>query len=851
MLSIAGLDESPQIDVRFLVPQKRSRRPGSAWVPGGIFAGSGSDAGFGPRTMRLRVIALLTRPKAPSVVLGLAVAAAFIVVETLVVCSLNVVTGTTGRFGTLFLLGVLVVSMVWGLGLSVTMSVASAIAFAYFRSWPTAHFAPFDPQNWMVIGVFLVLALVANALASLARVGERFFDLTPDLLCITDPERVVRVNPAFTQILGYSLDDLAGRPFLDLVVPEDRDDVRALLEQLPGRAEPARFENRVLCRDGSQRWVEWSVVWHRGRAYAVGRDITERRRDQDELHQAQVVAEASRDKLGELAEQQAGLRRVATSVARGASPAAVFAAVCDELAGVLHVVNAGLLRYEPDGTGLVVADQYEPGITTMPVSGERIPLGGEDVGALVLHTRRPARIDDHANAPGPEAERIRASGLGSIVGVPIVVEGVLWGAAIVGSRGPRPLPPDTEARIADFADLVATAIANAATRAELQASRDELSVLAEQQAGLRRVATLVARGVDPSEVFSTVADEMAGCLRVNNASVNRFDGDEVVVLALSHLDQGMKYKPVVGERHTLEGDNIATRVIQAGRSARLDSSDVQQAPGSIAARLREMGLRCAVAVPIVVEGQVWGMAAVGSSAPEPLPPDTEARVGDFADLVATAIANAATRAELVASRARIVAAADDARRRLERDLHDGAQQRLVSLGLQTRLAEASVPPQLDDLKNQLSRVVSGLTDVSVDLQEISRGMHPAILSKGGLGPALKTLARRCTVPVTVDLAIDRPLPDSVEVGAYYIVAEALTNAAKHSRASQVDVCAEAKDDNLNLSIRDDGIGGADLGKGSGLIGLKDRAEALGGQMRILSPAGSGTSLHIAIPLGSE
>jgi signal transduction histidine kinase len=264
-----------------------------------------------------------------------------------------------------------------------------------------------------------------------------------------------------------------------------------------------------------------------------------------------------------------------------------------------------------------------------------------------------------------------------------------------------------------------------------------------------------------------------------------------------------------------------------------------------------MGLRCAVAVPIVVEGQVWGMAAVGSSAPEPLPPDTEARVGDFADLVATAIANAATRAELVASRARIVAAADDARRRLERDLHDGAQQRLVSLGLQTRLAEASVPPQLDDLKNQLSRVVSGLTDVSVDLQEISRGMHPAILSKGGLGPALKTLARRCTVPVTVDLAIDRPLPDSVEVGAYYIVAEALTNAAKHSRASQVDVCAEAKDDNLNLSIRDDGIGGADLGKGSGLIGLKDRAEALGGQMRILSPAGSGTSLHIAIPLGSE
>ena len=800
--------------------------------------------------MGLRVLALVNRPKAPSLVLGIAVAVAFIAVETLAVCSLNVVTDSTGRFGTLFLLGVLAISMVWGFGLSMTMSVASAIAFAYFRNWPTTRFAPFEPQNWMVIGVFLVLALMANALAGVARVGERFFDLSPDLLCIASPESVIRINPAFSHILGYSLDDLASRPYLDLVVPEERDHVRALLEQLPGNAEPVRFENRVICKEGSPRWIEWSAVWHRGLFYGVGRDVTERRRDQDELQQAHVVAEASRDKLRVLAEHQAALRRVATLVARGASQSEVFAAVSDELTGVLHVVNAELLRYESDGTGLVVAAQYQPGITKMPLSGERIPLEGDDVGARVLHTGRPARIDDHANAPGAEAERIRQSGIGSIVGVPIVVDGALWGAAIVGSRGSEPLPPDTESRIADFADLVATAIANAATRAELQASRDELSVLAEQQAGLRRVATLVARGASPSEVFSTVADEMAACLRAHNASVNRFDGDEVVVLALSHLDEGMKYKPVVGERHTLEGDNIATRVLRAGRSARLDSSDVEQAPGSIAARLREMGLRCTVAVPIVVEGQVWGMAAVGSSAAEPLPQDTEARMGDFADLVATSIANAATRAELVASRARIVAAADEARRRLERDLHDGTQQRLVSLGLQARLAEASVPPQLDDLKVQLSRIVSGLMDVSVDLQDISRGIHPAILSKGGLGPALKTLARRSIVPVTIDLAIDRRLPDSVEVGAYYIVAEALTNAAKHARATQVEVCADSGDDNLYLSIRDDGIGGADLGKGSGLIGLKDRAEALSGQMQITSPSGGGTSLHITIPLDS-
>ena len=189
-----------------------------------------------------------------------------------------------------------------------------------------------------------------------------------------------------------------------------------------------------------------------------------------------------------------------------------------------------------------------------------------------------------------------------------------------------------------------------------------------------------------------MADEMAGYLRANNASVNRFEGHEVVVLALVYLDAGMKYKPVVGERHTLEGDNIATRVIHTGRAARLDSSEVQDAPGSIAARLREMGLRCTGRSPSSSTGGCGAWPPLARRHPEPLPPDTEARIGDFADLVATAIANAATRAELIASRARIVAAADDARRRLERDLHDGAQQRLVALGLQTRLAEASVPP---------------------------------------------------------------------------------------------------------------------------------------------------------------
>jgi signal transduction histidine kinase len=245
---------------------------------------------------------------------------------------------------------------------------------------------------------------------------------------------------------------------------------------------------------------------------------------------------------------------------------------------------------------------------------------------------------------------------------------------------------------------------------------------------------------------------------------------------------------------------------------------------------------------------VWGAAIVGSSRPEPLPPSTEARVGDFADLVATAIANAATRAELTASRARIVVAADEARRRFERNLHDGAQQRLVSLGLALRTAEASVPAEQGALQAQLAAIVRGLTGVSEDLQEISRGIHPAILSRGGLGPALKTLARRSTVPVVLQLSLDQRLPESAEVAAYYVVSEALTNTAKHAQASEVNVDAEADGEYLLISIRDDGIGGADLVKGSGLIGLQDRVEALGGHMEIESPAGSGTSLMVKIPL---
>jgi signal transduction histidine kinase len=574
--------------------------------------------------------------------------------------------------------------------------------------------------------------------------------------------------------------------------------------------------------------------------------VSERPDEQDRLAEVPGIGGASRERLSLLVEQQAALRRVATLVARGVSASHVFSAVADEMVRCVNA-NAAVHRLEGDTLIIVAAAGFDPGAPSTPVVGERFSvIGSDNIAAMVLRTGRAARVDSHENAAGPIAARLRELGLHSVVAAPIVVDGRVWGLASVGA--PERLSSGTEERLGDFAELVATAIANAATRDELQTSRDQLRELAEQQAALRRVATLVARGVSPSEVFAAVADEVARCLDIDNVAMSRFEGDEVAVVALSRTDPGMKNPLFVGERSTLDGDNITTRVFRTGRAARLDGSEAQNASGPIAERLREMELGCMVGVPIVVNSRLWGMVGVGASTPEVLPADTEVRLGDFADLVGTAIANAATHDELIASRARIVAAADEARRRLERDLHDGAQQQLVSLGLQLRLAESSVPPELQSLKEQLSGVVSGVTAVASDLQEISRGIHPAILSDGGLAPALKTLARRCPIPAKVDALLEGRLRESVEIAAYYVVAEALTNAAKYANASEVNVCAQIQKDNLCLSIGDDGIGGADPRKGSGLIGLKDRVEALGGHVNVISAPGSGTSLHVTIPL---
>ena len=252
----------------------------------------------------------------------------------------------------------------------------------------------------------------------------------------------------------------------------------------------------------------------------------------------------------------------------------------------------------------------------------------------------------------------------------------------------------------------------------------------------------------------------------------------------------------------------------------------------------------------MVQGRLWGALLAASVGQHALSEDAEARIGSFTDLVATAVSNAENLAELMASRARVLAAADEARRQIERDLHDGAQQRLVSLTLAVRAARASVPPMSGSLAGELAMVADGLTSVLDDLRELARGIHPSILSDGGLIPALKTLARRSIVPVEIDVQAIERLPEPVEVAAYYVISEALANAAKHSNASIVQVGAEIAGDALHLHVLDDGDGGADPARGSGLVGLKDRVEALGGTIAIHSPAGTGTSLDADLPLAA-
>src|ERR671915_66988 len=562
---------------------------------------------------------------------------------------------------------------------------------------------------------------------------------------------------------------------------------------------------------------------------------------------ATAIANAeSREVSSKLAEEQAALRRVATLVAQGARPSEIFSAVSDEVCRLFEAGSAGF-RVGDDGRGGIFVGVGSV-VVTAPRAPRTLPIGTrwefeKGMPAAEVHrTGRSVRMEDAdwSGGTGPAAAIAHEVGLVSSVASPIVVEGRLWGAVSVGST--HPLPPDAESRLEKFTELVATAIANAE-------SRQALSQLATEQAALRRVATLAAVGAPAADLFSDVTKEVAQVFADADpslvASVIRFDaGPECILVGASRAYE----REPVGSRWKPKDLYVSTRVLRTGHSSRVDEADLDSLGGPDADVLRLRGFVHQVGSPVVIEGRLWGAMTLNSK--EALPPDIHRRLASFVELMATAIANAENRSELAASRKRLVAASDEARRRIERDLHDGTQQRLVSLALAAHAAAAELPPESSDVREKFSRIATGLGDALEDLQELSRGIHPAILSDAGLGPALETLALRSPIPVELDVRTQERFPEQVEVAAYFTASEALANAAKHSQASRITIELAYENERLRLSVRDDGIGGADPGRGSGLVGLRDRVEALGGTLTIESGS-DGTALSAALPVGDD
>jgi signal transduction histidine kinase len=553
--------------------------------------------------------------------------------------------------------------------------------------------------------------------------------------------------------------------------------------------------------------------------------------DFTELVATAIANAESRAELRRLAGQQAALRRVATLAARGTPPDEVFAAVIDEVMQLFPVDYAGMARYEPDGMATAVAAR---GTTHFPVGSSR-RLGGKNTATLVFETGRPVRIDGYGDASGSMGDGAREGGVRSSVAAPIIVEGRVWGTIGAGSRGEQPLPPDTEARLADFTEIVATAIANGESRAGL-------SRLAEEQAALRRVATLVARGVAPEELFDAVVQAIGGLLPVDLANMCRYEPDRTQTFVATWGRPGKRFP--MGSRWPLGGKNLGTMVFETGRPARLESYADASGPVNVIAR--EVELRSAVGTPIFVEGRLWGMIGVGSSHERPLPADTEARLASFTELVVTAIANAESRAALAASRARIVAAADESRRRIERDLHDGAQQRLVHAVIVLKLALRALSAGDAAAGEMVAEALRHAEQANAELRELAHGILPAALTRGGLQAGVEALVSRAVLPVRVDMTVER-LPGSVEATAYFVVSEALTNVVKHAHATGAQVTARVEDGELRIEVCDDGVGGARGEHSSGLGGLQDRVAALGGRFVLESPPGGGTRVCAHLP----
>jgi len=479
-----------------------------------------------------------------------------------------------------------------------------------------------------------------------------------------------------------------------------------------------------------------------------------------------------------------------------------------------------------DAAGLVVEVNRATEQTFGYAAGDMV---GRELAELIIP---PVLREPHRRG----VERYAATGEGTMVGHPVELpamrsDGSELPVEIAITRPTLPGPPLFTGFLRDIT--------------ERKRSEQALRTLAGEQAALRRVATAVASGATEEQVFALVTEELGRLLGAQTSNMVRFQPDGTAVVAGEWSAGAVRSVPV-GTAVALDGPTVAARILRSGRPERLDSYG--SIPGSTAELLRELGYRSGVGAPIVLGGRLWGAVLVSTVEPEPFPVGAEQRIADFAELVALALANAEARRELAASRARIVETGDAERRRLERNLHDGAQQRLVGLALTLQQCGRVLDDAGGESRDLLRRAEAELTAALAELRELARGIHPAILTDRGLVPALEMLAGRTSLPVDLSASLDERLPAPVEAAAYYIVAEALTNASKHAGAARVRVDVRLLDGDALVEVADDGVGGADRKRGSGLRGLGDRIDALGGRLELESPAGAGTLVRARLPV---
>jgi signal transduction histidine kinase len=540
-----------------------------------------------------------------------------------------------------------------------------------------------------------------------------------------------------------------------------------------------------------------------------------------------------------LLEEQAALKRVAVTVATESTAERVFDVVTEEVARLVGADAANLVCFGPaPDEGVIVGKWSQPGVK-IPGAGTVIRIEPGAALAEVARTGEPVRMaTDDPHVPAELHERLIALGVTSLVAAPIAVSGAIWGGLVVSVTRDLTFPADVEERLGQFAGLVAVSIANAQARAELAA-------LAEEQAALSRVAVAVATEERPDRLFGVVSEEIGRLFGADaGATVRYVEGRDEAVIVGAWQRVG-EFDPPLGVPLPFQGGAIA-RVAQTGRTARID---VETESSDLKGHMVAAHVSSGVAAPIVVSGRLWGATSISNgSGLGRFPPGVEERLEKFTGLVAVALANAEAREQLTASRARIVHAGDAERQRLERNLHDGAQQRLVSLSLRLRIAESQLSEDPEAAAELIAEASDELALGLEELRELARGIHPAILTDHGLTPAVEALATRATFPVEVHALQPKRLSRSIEAAAFYVVSESLANVAKYASASHARVDLAQDDGVLVVEVSDDGVGGADAGGGTGLRGLSDRVEALGGRLRVSSERGCGTTVRAELPV---